>query len=86
MLNSQRFTFKQETLSMSVPPDGKGHWYSGYLAVSGEKEGRYLEVFGFIADRREADREDECENNRECIFIVACLGLEEQSDSLCLSL
>lgn len=84
--NSPEFSLTQETLNRLVPPDGKGHWYSGYLAVSGGSKGRYLEVFGYIVDRQEVDKEDEGENNRVCIFRVACLGVEEESDSLCLSL
>lgn len=32
------------------------------------------------------DKADERENNRVCIFRVACPGVEEESDSLCLSL
>lgn len=86
MSNSPELTFTQETLNRLVPPDGKGRWYSGYLAVSGGSKGKYLEVFGHIVDRREADKEDESENNRVCICRVACLGVEEESDSLCLSL
>lgn len=75
------FTFTQETLSRLVPPDVKGHWYSGYLAASGGRIGRYLEVFGHIVDRQEVDKEDESEDSG-----VACLRVEEESDSLCLSL
>lgn len=86
MSSSPEFTFTQETLKRLVPPDGKGHWYSGYLAVSRGRKGRYLEVFGYILDRREVDKEDESENNSVCIFRVACLRVEEESDSLCLSL
>lgn len=52
----------------------------------GRRKGRYLEVFGYIVDRQEVDKEDVSENNRACIFRVACLGVEEESDSLCLSL
>lgn len=45
--NSPEFTFTQETLNRLVPSDGKGHWYSGYLAVSGvNKRGiwKYLDT------------------------------------------
>ena len=58
-----------------------GIWQS----VGGRKV-RYLKVFGHIVDRQEVDKEDESENNRACIFRVDCLGVEEDSDSLCLSL
>lgn len=86
MPNSPEFTFTQETLNRLVPADGIGHWYSGYLAVSWGRKGRYFEVFGYIVDRQEVDKEDESENNRVCIFKVSCLVVEEESDSLCLSL
>lgn len=69
MFNSPEFTFTQETLNRLVPPDGKQHWYSEYLAVSMSRKGRYLEVFGYTVDRQEVDKEDE--NNRVCIFRVA---------------
>lgn len=52
----------------------------------GEEKAGILEVFGYIVDRQEVDKEDESENNRLCIFRVACLGVEEESDSLRLSL
>lgn len=86
MSSSPEFIFIQETLNRLIPPDGNGYWYSGYLAVSGGRKDRYLEVFEYIVDREEVDKEDERENNRVCIFRVACLGVEEESDSLCLSL
>lgn len=81
--NSSRFTFIQETLSRLVPPDGKQCWYSWYLAVTWEKK---RQVFGYVVDRKKLDEVDESENNRVCIFRLACLGAEEESDSLCLSL
>lgn len=37
-------------------------------------------------DREEVDKEDETENNGVCIFRVACLRVEEDSDNLGLSL
>lgn len=83
LLSSPEFTLTQEALTRLVPPDGKGCRYSEYLAVSG---GRERQVFGNIAGRQEVDKEDESENNRMCIFRVACLEVEEQTDSLCLSL
>lgn len=81
-----RVHFMQETLNRLIPPDGNGYWYSGYLAGGGGRKDRYLEVFEYIVDREEVDKEDESENNGVCIFRVACLGVEEESDSLCLSL
>lgn len=80
------YFYTGKTLNRLIPPDGNGYWYSGYLAVSGGRKDRYLEVFEYIVDREEVDKEDERENNRVCIFRVACLGVEEESDSLCLSL
>lgn len=82
MPNSPEFTFTQETLNRLVPADGiLGIWQS-----AGGRKGRYSEVFGYTADRQEVYKEDESENNRVCIFRVACLGVEEESDGLCLSL
>lgn len=78
----------QESLNRLIPPDGKGFWYSGYLAAGGGKrKGRYLEVFEYIVDGGVVDQGDESENNGVRIFGVACLGESDKaSDSLCLSL
>lgn len=43
----------------------------------GGRKGRYLEEFGYRVVRQEVDKEDE--NNRVCIFSVACLGVEDES-------
>lgn len=45
----------------------------GIWQSRGRRKGRYLEVFGYLVDRRAVDKEDESENNRVCIFRVACL-------------
>lgn len=65
----------QESLNRLIPPDGKGFWYSGYLAAGeGKRKGRYLEEFEYIVDGGVVDQGDESENNGVRIFGVACLG------------
>lgn len=39
-----------------------------------------------MVDTEDMDKEDESENNRVCIFRVICPEVEEEADSLCLSL
>lgn len=39
-----------------------------------------------MVDTEDMDKEDESENNRVCIFRVVCPEVEEEADSLCLSL
>lgn len=61
-------------------------WVFGIQYSAARIKCQYLQAFELMVDTEDMDKEDESENNRVCICRVVCPEVEEEADSLCLSL